>query len=700
MKKSMNMLLATTMLATQMFAINALAEDPSRTAKIKQMIEDKIKSSTLKVGTGLHLGMDLGDALHIQTGLKYQYVLDPDLSKFLREDRWNDSVEASLGFGVIAANRKIERQMSYGRFYDDWNVAVKQFLFSPLDLKNLTAETLSARMESGDLASITLSKGTFLGLRASNSGTNALTVEGRAGKVFCGKITTKFLKKADNKITVSFANADENAIQLAGNVKIEVIPGLLTLKLLSIDADFRLRGTAELATYTYDLSNPRAVEEMNKVLESFDEPTILGDEALLKEGIKLSPKLSKGIIDVTGSENASQDVTSGIVKEQKLVNNIVDGRRGNVQFKLIPGLLQSGHEKAQSINLIDMNFSGSFIRPGQYIVGYRTNKVDERSFGDKTVTSNITSVVYQPDPVLQNPDNAKGYRGIHDLVGISYHTEASAGSNPKEMITYSKLCNAGLIDCAGPIQLTVIDPLIERRSKGKADMNSNYFFSRGMFEKIKERMNWAASSKNQQSDAIKAAIAPIINEIVLPVSEDSQGSSSIAGRSGRNYGPAETTRRMTDFFQEIFANDCYSNLIGLDAQNERNFFKRIFSAKCGTNLYDISDEVVRLNMPALLISMYDPNILPAMNNPLAKASPEAKAELSKYFSVSFNSNYKTDGEDMMKTVNGASYGMSVKDNSTSAAQVMEFTSLINTWQQQQNLDINLADRLKMLGARQ
>jgi hypothetical protein len=532
-------------------------------------------------------------------------------------------------------------------------------------------------MQKGDMAQITLSKATFLGLRVSSH--NTISVGASAGKVFTGKITTKILKRADGKVTVSFANADENAIQLAANVKLEVIPGLLKIKLLSVDHDFRLRGTADLATYTYDMNNEKAVAALDQVLSAFDEPTILGDENMLKSGLDLNPYLRKGILDVTASEEASRDISSGIVKEQKVANNIVAGNRSRIEFSLIPGLLQSKEQKLQSLNLIEMNLSGTFIKPGQYIVGYRTNLTQEKAFGDNTKMNNITSVVYQPDPVLQNPSQARGYRGLHDLVGISYHTESSARFNAKEMVTYAKLCNAGLIDCAAPINLTVVAPDQAREeSKDKKEMNSNYFFSRGLFEKIKARMNWSASSKNQKSDSIKAAIQPIINEIVLEKAD-------------------ETTQRMTNFFNEVLEKDCYSNLIGLEAKRQKNgFFKNLFNSECAMDLYNISDDLVRLNMPSLLIAMYNPEILPALSNPLARVSPDTKAELAKYFSVSYNNSYKADGQDMIRTINGASYGMSVADSSTSAAQVMEFTSLINTWQQQQNQGLTLSDRTRML----
>jgi len=45
----------------------------------------------------------------------------------------------------------------------------------------------------------------------------------------------------------------------------------------------------------------------------------------------------------------------------------------------------------------------------------------------------------------------------------------------------------GSVGEAKPILLSVIAPQDEKRSKGQSEMNSNYFFSRGLFEKIKEQ---------------------------------------------------------------------------------------------------------------------------------------------------------------------------------------------------------------------
>lgn len=687
MKKSLNVFLATTMLATSLFTHNAMAnEEASRLERLKEKVIAKIKDSRISTSASISLPLELDDVLGIRTGVRYQYVLDPDLGNFLRQDKWEDYVQAGT-IGPIAIDRRIERKISYGRFYKDWNVALKEFLFSPLDLKGLNSDVIKEKMKAGDMASVTFEKHTFLGLRGGATN-GAVHVGGHAGKVFVGKITAKMLRRADNKVTISFANADENSIKLAANVRIEVIPGLLRLRLLNFDNDFRLRGSADLASYTYDLSNPKALEALNGVLASFDEPTILQNEDLLKDGASLSTKLRKGLIDVTTSETFSNDITSGITKEQKATNSIVAGNRRNMEFKLIPSFLQSRSNKVQSVNLMDINLSGSFIKPGQYIVGFRSEYSESRNFGSNNRITNTSSVVYQPDPVLTNADRARGYRGEHDLVGISYHTDADQTTNVKELVTYAKLCNAGMIDCNAPIDLRVVAPedSSSKEAKGMSAVNSNYFFSKDLFTKMKQRMNWAdLRNPSQKSDLIKQAISPLIQEMIISSDKTAEADYE-----------RKTISSMTSFFAEILENNCYTNLAGIDAQKHTGF-KKLFE-NCGRNVYDIQDELVRLNMPALLIALYDPTILPLLNNPNGKASPEAKAELAKYFSVSFTNRYKTtDGVE--KIMNGLSFGMSTLDTSTSAAQVSEFTNLIQTWQRRQNLDYDIYDRQLMLQQR-
>ena len=694
MKKSLNVFLATTFLATSLLTHNAMAnEEVSRLERLKTKVMEKIKDSRLSAAASVSLPLELDDVLGIRTGIRYQYVLDPDMGNFLRQDKWEDYVQAGT-IGPIAIDRKVGRKISYGRFYKDWNVALKEFLFSPLDLKGLNADVIKQKMKAGDMASVTFEKHTFLGLRGAATN-GAVSVDAHAGKVFVGKITAKMLRLANNKVTISFANADENSVKFAANVKIEIIPGLLRLRLLNFDNDFRLRGTADLASYTYDLNNPKALEVLNGVLASFDEPTILQNEDLLKDGAQLSTRLSKGLIDVTASETSSNDITSGVAKEQKATNSIVAGNRRNIEFKLIPSFLQSKSYKSQSVNLMDINLSGSFIKPGQYIVGYRTEFSESRMFGSNNRITNTSSVVYQPDPILTNADRARGYRGEHDLVGISYHTDATQTSNVKELITYAKLCNAGLISCDSSIDLRVVAPEDSSASEAKASssggssgmssVNSNYFFSKDLFTKMKQRMNWSGRNSNEKSDAIKQVISPLIQEMV--VSTD---------KAAETEHERKTINSMTSFFAEILENNCYTNLAGIDAQKHTGF-KKLFE-NCGRNVYDIQDELVRLNMPALLIALYDPTILPLLNNPQGRASAEAKAELAKYFSVSFTNRYKTTAG-VEKIMNGLSYGMSAADTSTSAAQVSEFTNLIQTWQRRQNLDYDQFDRALMLQQR-
>jgi hypothetical protein len=678
MKKTFNMILTTAFVATQLVVHNALANDEaSRMQKLKEKVIEKIQTSRIRASGGLTIPLDLDDVLGIRTGVRYQYVLEPDLGKFLRQDKWSDYVSVGL-IGSVAAERQIQRQISFGRFLDSWNVALKEFLFSPLDLKGLNSDKIKEKMKPGDMASVTFDKHTFLGLRGS-SHSNGVGINGTAGKVFVGKITAKMLRRANNKVTISFANADENAVRLAADVQIEVLPDLLKLKLLQFDGDFRLRGSADLASYTYDLDNPKAKEVLNNILSAFNEPTILKDEDLLRDGAKLSNKLSRGLLDATSSETSSHDITSGIVKEQKVANQIVAGKRTNIRFKLIPNFIQTHESNSQSVNLMDINLSGTFIKPGQYIVGYRTQNQTEKQFGKNSRISSTSAVVYQPNPVLQNATNARGYRGLNDLVGISYHTDADQTSNAKELITYAKLCNAGVLSCTKPIDLSVVptESSASMEAKGFSSINSNYFFSRGLFEKIKERMNWGNSSRNQKADSIKQAIAPVIREMVL-------------------VEPEEEINSMTSFFTDVLENNCFTNLAGIDAQKQTGF-KKLFE-NCGRNVYDIQDDLIRLNMPALLISLFDPTLLPALKNPLARAEPEAIAELAKYFSVTLTNRYKT-SEGVENITNGLSFGMSIQEQSTASAQISEFINLINTWQSKQNLDYDHWDRIKMLEQR-
>jgi hypothetical protein len=676
MKRALSIALAATMLTTQVWAHRAVASDGTFD-RIHDEVEKKIKGSTLSVGTSLlDLNFNLDDILNVGTGLKYEYSLNPESGKFLRQDKWTDYVQARVSL-VAIADRRISRYMSYGRYYSDWRTALSNVIFTPLDLKNLNSDTLENRMHAGDMASITFDKATFLGV-GSDMTPSTINVGFRAGQVFTGKITTKILRRSDNKVTISFANADETSHALAANIGINIIPGLLKIKLLSIDENFHLRGTADLATYTYDLANPVAKAALDKILDAFDSPSILQDAALLRAGLDLHTDLPDGLLNLVPSEQASLDSNSGITKEQKVTNSIVAGSRSRIKFNLIPGLLGSNSDSLQSINLLDINLSGTFTKPGQYLVGYRSEIDKQSNFGTNSRVQTITSVVYQPDPVLRNRDEGRGYRGLNDLVGISYHTEAKKMTNVKELLTYAKLCNSGLLDCP-PIQISVIpeDSPAAARLSPNSNVNSNYFFSKGLFEKVKQRMNWEASSENQRRDSIRASIAPMIKEFVLDE-------------------PEKRTASLVKFFYEVLDNNCYSNLVGLEARKQKSFFKNLFNpGKCATELFNISDENIRHNMPALLISLYDPTILPAASTPMLKADPAARAELAKYFAVSINTKYESTDK-VERTVNGKAFGLSASDSNSNAAQVMEFTSLIDTWQQQTNNTLTWTDKAKML----
>jgi hypothetical protein len=248
-----------------------------------------------------------------------------------------------------------------------------------------------------------------------------------------------------------------------------------------------------------------------------------------------------------------------------------------------------------------------------------------------------------------------------------------------------------------PIHINLVDPnsssSINARHKSKSsfenrngisshgNVNTNYFFSRGLFEKIKERINWANSSSNQRSDSIQQAIAPIIQEMVLDANSARQ-----------------QVYKLSNFLYEVLDNDCYSNLVGLSAHTQKNVFKRLFSGKCNTELYNISDEVVRLNMPSVLISLYDPTILPPASEPTRKATPAQRAELAKYFSVSMNT-HMVNTSGVESSINGAAYGLIATERGNKASEVLEFTSLISTWQSQQNLDLDFFDRSNMIKER-
>ena len=692
MKLSINKLLATAVIASQFIAGSAFANEPGQLERLAEKVKDKIAHSSLSASAGLDiLNFNIGDNFSINSGIEYRYNLENDLGKYLREDKWSDNVRAGFELG-LSATREYRREFSYGRFYEgnEWGTALKSFLFSPLDLRDLNSDKLSSlidqgKVKSGDALAVTLNKVTFLGLGAS-SDYNGVVLSGAVGKAFTGKVTMKMWVKKDKKVTVTFADVDENSIQAGGNVKIGLGVLGLSLKVLSIDANFHIRGTAALETYTYDLKNPAAKAALNKILGAIDSPSILLDKNSLNQLITLDTRISKGLIDMTASQVGSADTTSGIMKEQELTDNIVAGRNSRVKFNLIPGFLQSKDVNTQEVNLLDIKLSGSFIKPGQYIVGYRSKEATSSIFTKNNKITTITSFVYKPEPTLQNPNTANGYRGLNDLVGISFHTDAQQTQNVKETVTYAKFCNAGLVSCPKPISLRVVDPGSTDASaaQGRSSVNSNYLFSKGIFQEIKSRMNWAnLSGDNQKKDAIKERLAPVISEVVLFDPEL------------RDKPQKDATRDMTDFFFQILENDCYSNLSGMDASVQgQGFFSRIFNRKCSTNLYGISDDLIRLNMPTLLISLFDPNLLPPLNQPLRKASDSQIKDLAKYFSFSYSSRIKN-AQDQDLTMTGA-YGLSLLENDNDASQISEFTSLISVWQHQENMDLDHFDRLKMI----
>ncbi len=693
MKKSFKNLLAATVVASQFIAGQAFAD--SKLERITERVKDKIKNSSISASVNLDLlNFEIDDAFSAGNGIRYRYVLDADMGKFLREDKWSDYVYLEVSPGVAMARRELRRDAAYGRFFekDQWSTALKTFLFSPLDLKNLSSEKVlrlidEGKVKAGDVLAVTLDKITFLGL-AGGGNYGGVGINGRLGKAWVGKVTAKIFVKKDKKITLVFADTDESSIQAGGDVKIGLGIGGLSLKILSIDQNFRLRGNADLETFTYDLAqgaDSRAAKALDKVLGALDNPSVLFDKNSLNQLITISPSLAKGTIDITDSQMLSDDVTSGVTRQQQIANNIVGGAYGRTKFSLLPSFLESSSEHSSNINLVDIKLSGTWIKPGQYIIGYKSKTETERAFRSKERINNVTSYVYKPTPELTRPADANGYRGLADLIGLSYHTDSQQNENPKEMITYAKLCNAGVVSCPRAIDLRVVDPQTQdaRGAQGRSRMNSNYFFTRGLFEKIKERMNFERSSENQNRDSIQQALAPVVREMVVqPEAQNKE------------------IARMTSFFYDVLQYNCYSNLSGMNAEvAQSNWFKRTFNPKCGSNLYSIGDDVMRLNMPTMLISLYDPNMLPPLSEPNRRASPDQIRELSKVFSVSVSTRaVNTEGDELM--VNGSTFGLSLEANMTDASQISEFNNLVSIWQHQKNMDLNHFDRMKMIEARQ
>lgn len=695
MKKSFKHLLAATVVASQFIAGQAFA-DQSKLERLTEKVKDRIMHSKISASASLKLlNFEIDDSFSAGYGIRYRYVLDADMGKYLREDKWSDYVYLQLSPGVAMAHRELRRDAAFGRFFegDQWSTALKSFLFSPLDLKNLSSEKViqlidQGKIKAGDVLSVTLDKVTFLGL-AGGGNYSGVSVNGRVGKAWVGKITAKLFVKKDKKIQLVFADTDENSIQVGGDVGIGLGIAGLSLKILRIDQNFRLRGNADLETFTYDLAqggDSRAAKALDKVLGALDNPSILFDKQSLNELIQLNPSLSKGLIDITESQMASEDVTSGVTRQQQVANNIVGGAYGRMKFSLIPSFLESQSEHSSNINLVDIKLSGTWIKPGQYIIGYKTKTESEKAFGSRERINNVTSYVYKPTPELTRPDDANGYRGLADLIGLSYHTDSQQNENPKEMITYAKLCNAGVVACPRSIDLRVVDPTTQdsRGAQGKSRMNSNYFFTRGLFEKIKERMNFDERSENQNRDALRETLAPLVREMVVTTPEQQNKELS----------------RMTSFFYDVLEYNCYSNLSGMNAEvAQSNWFKRTFNPKCSTNLYGLNDDVIRLNIPSLLISLFDPNLLPPLSEPTRRASPDQIRELSKVFNVSISTRaVNTDGDEML--VNGSTFGLSLEANASDASQISEFNNLVAVWQHQKNMDLNYFDRMKMIEYRQ
>lgn len=706
MKLSFKHMLAATVVASQFIAGHAFA-DQSKLERITERVKDKIKNSSISASVNLDLlNFEIDDAFSAGNGIRYRYVLDADMGKFLRQDKWSDYVYLEVSPGVAMARRELRRDAAYGRFFekDQWSTALKTFLFTPLDLKNLSSEKIvrlidEGKVKAGDVLSVTLDKITFLGL-AGGGNYGGVSINGRLGKAWVGKVTAKIFIKKDKKIMLTFADTDENSIEAGGDVKIGLGIGGLSLKILSIDQHFRLRGNADLETFTYDLAqgaDSRAAQALNKILGALDNPSVLFDKSSLNQLINISPSLSKGLIDITDSQMLSDDVTSGVSRQQQIANNIVGGAYGRTKFSLLPRFLESTNEHTSNINLVDIKLSGTWIKPGQYIIGYKSKTETERAFGPKERINNVTSYVYKPTPELTRPADANGYRGLADLIGLSYHTDSQQNENPKEMITYAKLCNAGVVACPGAsdnagasagsrgIDVRVVAPQTQdaRSAQGRSRMNSNYFFTKGLFEKIKDRMSFDRSSENQNRDAIRNALAPVIREMVVSSPEEQN----------------KEIQRMTSMFFDVLKYNCYSNLSGMNATvAQSNWFKRTFNPKCASNLYSIHDEVIRLNMPTLLISLFDPNMLPPLAEPTRRASSDQIRELAKVFSVSVSTRaVNTEGDELM--ANGHTFGLSLEANMSDASQISEFNNLVSIWQHQKNMDLNHFDRMKMIELR-
>jgi hypothetical protein len=319
------------------------------------------------------------------------------------------------------------------------------------------------------------------------------------------------------------------------------------------------------------------------------------------------------------------------------------------------------------------------------MVAYKSSLARTKNGGTSARLKSVNSAVYKPAPALDNPDAARGYRGLNDLMGISYHNEAKNQREVKELLTYAKLCNAGILDCGERINVRIIDgeSAEAARLDNESSVYSNYFFSRGFFEQVKRNLNWNARDERAMKDSIQRRIEPLVREFTLT-------------------DHARSTRYLVNLLHQVLQKDCYTNLVGIEANRAEGldrFVRGLFgNLECTADLNDINNDStehvranLRYNMPAILISLYNPNILPPGNEVRRAAAAEISA-LSQHFTMSLNTQHIL-AEGTMKTVNGLSFP---KDDVDASLQVMQFTSLIETWQQQTDNGITQADKQNML----
>lgn len=688
MKNSFRKFMLSALVASQFVAGQSFA---GSLESFTEQVTQKLKNLNTSGSVGLDLvSLNLTDNFGVNNGFDYRYTIQTDREMYFRQDKWTDFIVFTARAGVLDGSRQYRRDVAFGRFYnpDKYGEALRTLMFSPLDLRGIGAEKIlrmidDGKLLPGDALMVTLDKGTFLGLGAGvGVGT---TAHASVGQSFVGKITVKIFVQKDKKLIVTFSDADSTSIVASAEVKIDL--ALAKLKILGINNHFNMRGTADLATFTYDLSqrNPQAMQALENILGALDKPFILFDQNSAKQLFTINPGISKGLIDITASEKGASDITSGITKIQEVTNNMVDGSFSRFKIILVPSFLEWKDVKSENVNLLDIKKSQSFVTPGKYIVGYKNVEDKDKSPGKNKSVVNTTSFVYKPSPGLKDSKDASGYRGLSDLIGISYHTDAKEMENPKEMVTYSKLCNAGLVNCPNPVRLGIVfkGSKDAKAAEGKTSINSNYFFSKGMFEKIKARLNWSTTDKEEDKKRmIRESIDPVVREMVLqPEYQDGDINS------------------ITNMLFSVLQYDCYSNLVGIRAKvKEDDMLKSFVNPSCYSNLYSIKDELVRMNMPTLLISLFDPTILPPLSDLNRRAKQSQIDELAKYFSVTFSSRAKqADGTEL--SMENDTYGMSLLQENNAAAQISEFVSLISIWQQQEHLTLSPFDRATMVNAR-